>query len=74
MAADGWRVAEITRYLNESLRAAQMQNLTEKYPAWQHAAKKKRMLVLEILVAQGSVSSVTFMDGIRLKAGEADNA
>ena len=57
----------------ESLRASQMQELTGKYPAWHHAAKKKRMLIQEILIGQGSVHAVVFMDGIRLQAGGIDN-
>ena len=50
----------------ERLRAAQMKELTEKYPAWFQAAKKTRMVIGEIIIGGDKGCEILFMDGVRL--------
>ena len=50
----------------ERLRAAQMKELTEKYPAWFQAAKKTRMVIREIIIGGDKGCEILFMDGVRL--------
>ena len=51
----------------ESLRAAQMKELTEKSPAWLQVKKKARMVIREIMIGDNDKCEILFMDGVRLK-------
>ena len=50
----------------ERLRAAQMKELTEKYPDWFQGAKNTRMVIGEIIIGGDKGCEVLFMDGVRL--------
>lgn len=50
----------------ERLRAAQMKELTEKYPDWFQVAKNTRMVIGEIIIGGDKGCEILFMDGVRL--------
>ena len=50
----------------ERLRAAQMKELTEKYPSWFQVARKTRMVIGEIIIGGDKGCEILFMDGVRL--------
>ena len=50
----------------ERLRAAQMKELTEKYPDWFQVAKNTRMVIGDIIIGGDKGCEILFMDGVRL--------
>ena len=50
----------------ERLRAAQMKELTDKYPDWFQVAKNTRMVIGEIIIGGDKGCEILFMDGVRL--------
>ena len=50
----------------ERLRAAQMKELTEKYPDWFQVAKNTRMVIGEIIIGGDKGYEILFMDGVRM--------